>query len=155
MTQRHTDTTPTSQHHMTTSSENQDMSHIRNAGERFLDTLIGRHSSRIPEAMKQTPSGSRHFKRTTSPRHLYTKIRHNTHRLGNIHISDFDRFLADVTPTKTTETTKAKHFNEFLNKDVARRKPQLTFRNRTMSIYFDPKTNHTIIVNIPDFMQHY
>ena len=146
------ETTTASQIRTSTSNENQDMSDIRYAGERFLDTLMDRPSSHKNDNMNQTSSGSRHIKRT-SPRHLYTKIRHSTHGLRNIHISDFDKFLIDVTPTETTETTRAKHFNEFLNEDVAKRTPHLTFRNKTMSIYYDPKSKRTIIVNIPDFMQ--
>ena len=144
------ETITASQIRTTSSNENQDRADIRFAGERFLETIIGGPSSHIHE--NQSSIG-RHIKRTTSPRHLYTKIRHSTHRFGNVHISDLDKFMVHVTPTETTETTRAKHLIDFLNEDVAKRKPHLTFRNRTMSVYFDPKKNRTIIVNIPEFMQ--
>lgn len=135
----------------TTSSYSQDSEVIRSAGERLLEKIRNESSSKMQNGKRTTQSRS--SRRTASPRRSYTKVRHSFRRFGNIDINDVGRFMEQTPPTKTAETTRTKHLNEFLSKDVARGKPELKFGNRTMSVYFDPSTNATYVVNIPDFLQ--
>ena len=132
----------------TSYNSNNNAANIQFAGERIRNIL----SQSNPYTRSRKRTTYRGAKRTTSPKQLYTKTRHSSHRFGNIVIENHQR-EQNIVPTKAVATTKAEHIKDFLRDDVAQKPIHLTFRNRTVSVYFDPENNRTIVVHIPEFLQ--
>lgn len=141
MNQENTD--KTQQGYTTTSNNRKDSADIHSAGERLFKNF-----NLYTSSGKRTTHRS--ARRTSSPR----QIRHSSHRFGSINADNTRESLGHtIYPTKTARTTKLESFNDLMKGGVAETPIQLMFSNRTHSIFFQPKSNKTIVVHIPEFLQ--
>ncbi|MCG7879676.1 MAG: hypothetical protein N0C90_25610, partial [Candidatus Thiodiazotropha endolucinida] len=82
-----------------------------------------------------------------------SKARNNRRRFKNRQIDDLNNMIRQITPTESPKSNRAQHFSAVLNNNMAKGKIRRIFRNETLFVYFDPKSNKTKNVNILDFLQ--